>query len=149
MNRYERFGPFTRWTRNRLAASPQFQTLVNMLRSEGWLDWQIMSVVFSIVHSSRVYRDGSPQSEEEYEQRSRRWFGEEQRNWPVVPVEAFSEQEMREMRGVSVASSLQVWDLVLRQLTPDFPAIERFLSVRYGYGSDDIEHPDPFLAVTS
>jgi hypothetical protein len=43
---------------------------------------------------------------------------------------------------------LKIWTLEVRQPTPDFPAIEQFLSERYSYWSDDVEHIDPFPQVT-
>ena len=40
--------------------------------------------------------------------------------------------------------TLRHFDLELRQLTPDLPAIDHFLRFRYNYWTDDIDHEEIF-----
>jgi hypothetical protein len=38
----------------------------------------------------------------------------------------------------------ETYGLELHQLTPDFPALEDFITHRYNFWTDDVEHADPF-----
>jgi hypothetical protein len=71
---------------------------------------------------------------------------EEEADFPEVPLMEFSLERLRMADQVSIGSTIRIWDLELRQRTPDLPGIRTFLNERYRNDRDDVEHEDPFRA---
>jgi hypothetical protein len=61
-----------------------------------------------------------------------------------VPLEEFSEDKLRQTMPVYMVTCLKTYDLEIHQLTPDFGGVEDFLSHRYNFWTDDVEHEDLF-----
>jgi hypothetical protein len=61
-----------------------------------------------------------------------------------VDLGEFTIDNLREHLGITMGATLKGLGLELHQDVPDLPAISEFLSRRYNYWTDDIEHPDPF-----
>jgi hypothetical protein len=62
----------------------------------------------------------------------------------LVPLEHFSRDRMIEAIRLAQAATVKSWDLVLRQGTPDFPAIDDLLRHRYHFWTEDIDHDEIF-----
>ena len=54
--RYSKVLPPIRYTLERLNKIPDFKETVHNLREEGWLDWQILNAISSIVINYRVHQ---------------------------------------------------------------------------------------------
>jgi hypothetical protein len=61
-----------------------------------------------------------------------------------VPLEEYEEKKLREHFQMFVIAFAETYKLQLHQQTPDCAAIEDFLTHRYNFWTDDVEHADPF-----
>jgi hypothetical protein len=61
-----------------------------------------------------------------------------------VPLDKLSEDKLRFHLYASMGVTLTQLGLELRQATPDFPAISKYLGDRYMYWTLDVPHDDPF-----
>lgn len=59
---------------------------------------------------------------------------------PAMPPDRVTIESMLTALRGSMLVSIRNWPLELRQPTPDFPAIERFLGARYRFWDDDVPH---------
>jgi hypothetical protein len=151
-NRYTKLAIPIQLTLKHLSSNSEFKRIVEKLRAEGWLDWHIMSSVFSITVNYRVMvgqammKNLSYQNTEGinklYQEALREVEGESS---VPVPFSEFTEEKLREHQRLSMISTIKVLGLECRQQTPDLDAIDHFLRHRYNYWTDDIEHTDPFL----
>ena len=152
-NRYERFQPSLRMTLPRLLADAQFRDLVARLRSEGWKDWHVLVAVASRTQSLRIqvsdYTHEDLADPEVRRKLERVALEPEDPKWPQPPAFLYTYEELVWTRRVAMLHTVKFWNLEVRQPTPDFPAIEKLLSERYAYWSDDVEHADPFPQVTN
>jgi hypothetical protein len=60
------------------------------------------------------------------------------------PVETLFSEEAKMSASSFMLTTANVWNLTVRSRTPDIKAIEKLLRTRYGQGTDDVEHIDPF-----
>ena len=126
-----------------LGKRADFQTVLERLRSRGWLDWHILAAIFNAAGNYHLSKQPPTITSEETGRAA--WKSlPESFDAIDIPAEVFSEEELEHHRVGNLLASLQTWGLELGQQTPDFPAIERFMAERYGYWCDDVEHPDPF-----
>lgn len=77
--------------------------------------------------------------------RMRRFIHEEETSEESdrMPASVFSEENLRIYFKTLVTGFVQTAGLELHQSTPDFPALERLLTERYGL-KDDVEHEAVF-----
>ncbi len=148
-NRYEKITSLLSKTLPALASIPQFQSVVERLRGAGWLDWHILVAVFNVAVNYRLREAGLNTAETIGTPEGQRAAAElsqtaEASDMDPVPAELFDEQALRAARMMGIAPLLLHWGLEPRQRTPDYPAIEQILTLRYGYWSIDAEHKDPF-----
>ena len=144
--RYRTLPPSLRITLTRLLATRQFPIVVARLRSEGWLDWHILTAVMNIALNYRLASSGPMlPSAERMEEALQRISEPEDATDVPVPLGVFSYEQMKEARQIAMLSVARNWDLECHQRTPDMPGIEKFLAARYGYWDDDVPHVDPFL----
>ena len=148
-NRYTATEPATRLTRKRLEKKAGIQSVIVWLRSEGWLDWQILAAMYTVSRNFRTAGAAAPENTREYAKMLRKWDGEERGWWPQVPVTGFTIESLTLARNMNSISTLDFWGLQLRQRMPDFPSILRFLAARYRNDEDGMEHDDPFPTVPS
>lgn len=150
-NRYEKITSLLSNTLSRLAAVPQFQRLVETLRSEGWLDWHILVGVYNIAANYRL----DEADLNTYEvistaagQRAARELTETSAidEGAPIPLDRFDEDAVRTGRRQGIVPLVMHWSLQSRQRTPDYPAVERVLAARYGYWSIDTDHSSPFAS---
>ena len=87
-----------------------------------------------------------PQSKADIEAYSK--LPEECEDDAPVPLEIYSEECLRKHMKFYLITVIKTFgitnDLELHQQTPDLPGIEDFLTNRYNFWSDDIEHEDYF-----
>ena len=117
----------------------QFLEIARRLVDQGWKDWHILLAIFQIVQNYRFRIDRPPESAEAHKKLANLFTSAEERDKPA-PLELFTEESLKRAIQFSWASTLQLWELTLRQNPPDFPALEQLLADRYGYWSDDVEH---------
>ena len=54
---YEEIPTSIQYTINRLRSNLEFQSSIQKLQSDGWLDWQLLGAIKSVVISYRVKKD--------------------------------------------------------------------------------------------
>ena len=143
--RYNNLAKGLRITAIKLASSEEFRTIVEELRTGGWLDWHILAAIFNIVMNyrfpvGRFNPDAGVTQQEMIEVA----FNPESATAKPVPIGFFGSDAMNENRWLAMLSLLKHWGLECHQKTPDLPAIERLLADRYGYWDEDVPHDDPF-----
>ena len=143
--RYQNLAKSLRITVMVLAASEEFRSTVEELRTKGWLDWHILTAAFNIVMNYRFpeNRFNLP-TEATLQEMTQAAFGPESATAAPVPIGSFRLDAMNENRQGGLLPLLNHWGLECKQKTPDIPAIERLLADRYGYWHDDVPHEDPF-----
>jgi len=141
--RYRRAGEVVRFALPRLLATRDGEALVANLRRDGWIDWRILSAFSTIALNWRVNLAG-PKTMTEWRQLALKYQAPEPVDEPAVPLLEFSMDNVRMADDSNMLSTIRVWSLDLRQRTPDFPAVRRFLNVRYRHDQDDSPHEDPF-----
>ena len=138
--RYDNFAKSLRITVAMLASAEAFRSIVQELRTQGWLDWHILTAILNIVMNYRFPSD--PVTEEMIQAA----YGAESAAAEPVPFGLFTLDNMNNSRQGSLLALLSRWELECHQKTPDLTAIERLLADRYGYWEDDVPHIDPFPA---
>lgn len=142
--RYSGSVPPIRITLRRLLSDDTFRATFENLGAEGWLDWHFLNALSNIAVNYRVMHTPEAQRSEEAADRigNALMNSEEREDAILIPTSAFSEHEMRQALSLSMIHTLRLFDLELRQVTPDLKAIDHFLRLRYNYWTDDIEHED-------
>jgi hypothetical protein len=144
--RYENSLPPIRHTLRRLVENPRFCDLVAKLREEGWKDWHILQTLANAVSNERLNLTLAPDAwGPEIAPAMRRLMNEEETSEESekLPDSFFSEDNLRTHLMMSNTLFANYWGLEVRQRTPDFPALERLLTERYGF-KDDVEHDPVF-----
>lgn len=145
-NRYEGFALPIGRTLERLIHEPTFQKSVSTLRADGWKDWHLLSAVFHVTMNYRLNNRSivfpSPEAERAVTYKMTR--EPEPADAIIIPVEEYSEDQLRKTMPAYMVSCLETYNLEIHQLTPDFGAIDDFLSHRFNFWRDDVEHDDPF-----
>lgn len=146
-NRYSRSTRALKCTLKRLIKDPEFIALVENLRTDGWLDWHILSSLATIAINYRVMQNPEAHySVEIFQDLFQEYINMPERTtWTPVPISEFTEEKLRMSHCMNMLSTLKLLGLECRQVTPDFEAIDHFLRVRYNYWTEDIEHNDPFV----
>lgn len=143
--RYERSIMPIKYTIQRLVNDPEFKKIVSSLRSDGWLDWHILTAVSMRAVNyriSKIKKSGIIIPLDIREMFVRYCNEEENENSEPIPISVFSEDNLRMALKTSMMSTLKGLGLEDHQITPDFDAISDFLGKRYNYWTDDIEHDD-------
>ncbi|WP_028659425.1 hypothetical protein [Nocardioides insulae] len=146
-HRYRDLPPRMAPTLQALRNDAAFAEALAELRAEGWTDWQVLIAVHNLAKNARLQLV-VPANQEEAKAMTKRFMAPEPPGDPM-PVELFTADALRLAIRTAVGSSANSWwKLELRQnpLNPD--AILRLLRTRYGWATDDVEHPDPFAART-
>ena len=143
-SRYETLARSLRITAAVLSCSEEFQTTLQTLRAEGWLDWHILTAIANIAMNYRFPLSSGPPSEETLREMMRTSSSPESATAPPVPVALFTPERMQDARQTAMLSLLKHWGLEYHQRTPEFSAIEKLLAARYGYWDEDVSHEDPF-----
>lgn len=136
-----------------LRRQSSFRQTVKSLRSQGWKDWHLLLAVFNVTASYRLAEaqleiesaTGSALRPSQINEIAQMLQQEpETADMPIPPATEFSEEHLRTSLRLSMLSTVRVVGLEINQMTPDFEAIEDFLSQRHRYWEDDVPHSDPF-----
>jgi hypothetical protein len=130
----------------RLRENADFRAVVTALRQDGWQDWHVLVAVANQTWNYRTEWTIGPLGLLNAENDAWREYSlqREDARSPEVPLSEYSEDKLRNALNITMISTLLGLGLECRQRTPDFSAIEEFLSRRCKYWVDDIEHVDPF-----
>jgi hypothetical protein len=141
-NRYKRLIIPIKYTLQRLLAGEQTRENMKLLRNEGWKDWHILASIFSITINYRVngILAGSHDPEKMQRLFLKMMNEPEAEKSEIIPEQEFSLNKMRDAQRMNMLATIKVFGLESHQLTPDLIAIDHFLSHRYNYWTDDIEH---------
>lgn len=146
--RYENSLSPIRQTLTRLVRNQRFCALVSKLREEGWKDWHILQTLTNVAINERLNRTVSPDAwGPNIAPTMRRLINEEEtiEESQNLPDSVFSEDNLRLHLMTSMTTFATYHGLEVQQRTPDFPALERLLTERYGF-KDDVEHDPVFEA---
>jgi len=145
-NRYANVMPRIQFTLTRILLEPQVMKTISGLRQDGWPDWHILSAIAAATLNYRFNQLRDSFDSQEAMERAWTEVTTEWAEWEPVPSAVFTRENLiRELR-MTMLSTLQIFGLECHQQTPDIEAIDHFLSVRYNYWNDDVEHQDPFAA---
>ncbi len=131
-----------------MVKNQRFCDLVSKLRQEGWKDWHILTELANAAANERLNRTLIPDAwGPETMSKMRRLIHEEETSEESdrLSDSVFSEENLQIYFKTLVTGFAQTSGLELHQDTPDFPALERLLTERYGF-KDDVEHDDAFSA---
>ncbi|MEV7797045.1 hypothetical protein AB0O68_34590 [Streptomyces sp. NPDC087512] len=147
-NRYAVLPPIVRHTLPRLAADTGFQRTVTQLREQGWRDWHLLTAIANLVGNHRAQQQRLSPTRGDSEERRAQILAvmqaPENPDDPPVPAEAFTERALRSHLSAAAVSTAHGLGLVVRRGALDPQTLLAVLGDRYGYWTDDIEHPDPF-----
>jgi len=146
-NRYELPLVPIRYTLKKLLKSNDFKTIVEHLRTEGWLDWQILCCIANIAVNYRLTNNYEVQTNPILMMTLFQVLMQDPEisTTATVPLSEFTEAKIRFQFNILLISSLNTYELECRQRVPDFSAIALFFRIRYRYFTDDIPHEDPFI----
>lgn len=146
LNRYKRTVPPIQLTVERLKKHSSTMEVITKLRQTGWKDWHLLLAILNITVNYRTHAIlGDNLTPENQKAMSRQLSQEpETENLPEVPIENYSESNLRHAISLSMIDTLHVYGLEIHQAIPDLFAVDRFLATRYLYWDDDVEHEDFF-----
>ncbi|MFC6355322.1 hypothetical protein [Luethyella okanaganae] len=146
--RYDRTLPIARFTIPRLAADPVVSRDLLSLKDDGWLDWQLMMAITTIVGNARPAWEGielrldtPPAEQHRANELIRR---EELPSDPELPRDSFTRERLESMLEFAALLVLPSYGLQSHARTPNGPKIIEVLRNRYRFGEDDVLHPDLF-----
>ncbi|MCC8976240.1 hypothetical protein [Bradyrhizobium brasilense] len=144
-NRYEKTRAAVLLTLPRLLKDDRCRKIIEGLRSEGLLDWQILNIVTSVVTQWQVqaqFPNCDPR--ELARQIQDRVFRAESVSDPEFDLNVFSAEVVKMQGRMLSMAALKSWGLEIHRRTPDFEATKKLLDVRYRHSLDDLPHGDPF-----
>ena len=148
--RYEQLPALMPTTLRALRGDRRVATTVALLRRRGWLDWHILTAIFNLLLQVRLSRAGLNRADVQATERGRQeakdlaFTPEADDDPPVALAPLLNLERLDQGRQMALASLMIHWGLDLHAREFDIEAAERLLAERYGYWTDDIEHPDPF-----
>jgi hypothetical protein len=125
-----------------LVGEPPFQIVLAKLRRSGWRDWHILNAIYAVSLNFCAQAGGHNHSPDSMSQFGTAFAA---RTDISVPMDIFTENNLRDAQNLNMLSTLMYLGHELHQDTPSFRPISRFLGARYRYWTDDIEHADPFV----
>jgi hypothetical protein len=140
-SRYEKLPRMCRATLPRLLKDDAAKGVIERLRADGWLDWQILQAIHGVITQHRM-----PDGIETWSHKEVEAFltAPEDEALDPVPPQAFTEEELRKTGSMGMLATLQVLELESHTTRPDREAIRELLVARYAYSTDDIDHVNPF-----
>lgn len=148
-NRYEITLRALRVSLPRIMRDNRCRNLIGRMKGDGLLDWQILSILASIVCQCQVEERSLGVSPQMLAKEMReRLYREERDDDPQFDLNRLTEELVKVQQQILSAASFATWDLECHRQTPDFAAMKRLLDERYGHSVDDLPHPDPFEGIT-
>jgi hypothetical protein len=145
-NRYERGREAFKITLPRIIRDDRCRSIIEGLRKEGLLDWQILGLIGSMVAQYQVQKafpDRDPRTLGK--EITDRIYRAECVNDPQFDLKVFSTETVAVQKKIVSVAALKTWGLEIHRQTPDFTATKKLLDVRFGNSTDDLPHDDPFL----
>lgn len=144
-NRYKRVIPLIRFTLKRLIKDVKFQGIVNVLKSEGYLDWQILACTANIkvnYYNHQLWKKGF--SHQECIEGAKKLMECKEMSYEdsSTPLSEFTILAFRKAMNMYIISTLQSYNLIFRSNYPLIKPIENLLIDRYNFKIDDVEHPN-------
>lgn len=122
------------------------------LKEDGWLDWQLMMAITTIVGNARpawegieLRLDSLPAEQDRANELLRR---EESLLDPELPRDSFTREKLESMLEFVALLVLPSYGLQSHAQTPNGPKIIEVLRNRYRFGEDDVPHSDLFATGT-
>ena len=145
-NRYNTLEKSLRITLPPLLADKRCRELIRQLRSRGFLDWQILGALSTIVSQWQVEKSaGRSLSPTELGPLvMKRVTREETDSDGVFDLTQLTAGRLEIQLDMLTVAAFNTWDLGSHRRTPDFKAMKRLLDERYGHSTDDVPHNDPF-----
>ena len=150
VTRYEQIPQLIPITLRALRRDRRFATTVALLRRRGWLDWHILTAVLNLVLQVRLDRAGLNRAEVQATEQGRQaakdlaFTPESEDDLPTALAPLLNLERQEWARQLALGSLMVHWGLDLHAGHFDIKAAERLLAERYGYWSEDTDHPDPF-----
>ena len=120
------------------------------MRTEGYLDWQILLIISNQVMNYRVHLTEPTFHPERSKDLSIEFMNREELDTdPYFPEESLYDPQYSQSVFSSLIATTSTWDLQMRRNTPDIQAIKKLMDVRYFQSSDDILHEDIFAPLIS
>jgi hypothetical protein len=145
-NRYRRTAEIICLTLPKVLADERIRALLLDLKGRGFLDWQILSILASIVGQYQVEakagRPFEPGDEGLFHERMSR---AERADDPPFDLSLIDEPRLTAQAPMLLGSTFRIWALALNRQTPDTIGMKRLLDERYGHSKDDIPHAALFL----
>ena len=141
-HRYEGVYPTVRYTLKRLLDEPRIRDVIANLKEAGWLDWHILTSIGTIVVNYRARQEAGDDPQLFNEACLRYHRQPESETSSPIPLEEFTEENLRFHLRIMMPSTLRLLGLEIHQSTPDLAAIEDFLAHRYNFWTDDVDHAD-------
>lgn len=139
---YEVANETLRYTLPRVLADETRRKTIVGLRTNGWLDWEIVAVLADAAWNWRVREAGIQAGVGDPARAMRLARQPQTRESPEVPLGAFSDAALAIHTFLSPAAVAKRWGLRGRQQEPDEEALRDLLKRRYRYGKDDVQHRD-------
>lgn len=144
-NRYRRAIAPVRKTLVRLRSSSRFNQWVSDLRAKGYIDWQILLILFNQVMNFRVNLINPTFHPERHADLCKEIMNREESDTdPYFPEDLLYDAKSEGPVMSSLIATTSTWGLQLRRSTPDIEAVKKLMDVRYFQSTDDIPHEDIF-----
>lgn len=140
--RYEHAYTVMRYTYPRLLADPTIRDEIIRFRNDGWLDWQVLSILANLKWNWRMRQAGIHFGVGDPTEALRLAREAETEQSPLVPLEAFNGEELSINTRVMTATIAQSWGLHGRTERRDEHAMRDLLTRRFEFGTDDVPHRD-------
>lgn len=143
--RYEYLPTLLAQTLPRVLADQDIRATLIELRSQGWLDWQLLLAIHNIAMNARVGYEGIDPAGSTKAERDRVLAvvtRPETDGSPPIPLEFFNRTAFDSQLLVNTVGILNRFQLQSHPQTPPFQAILAVLRTRYGHDSDDVPHAD-------
>lgn len=149
VERYEYLPTLLTQTLPRVLADADVRAVLQQLRAEGWLDWQLLLAVHNVAVNARLGREGVDVTTPTPDNRTRLTAFARRPETDMsepVPLAFFSDQALRTQLNIGLVIALNHLGLQSHTETPAFASILRVLRDRFGFGSDDAPIPTCSMA---
>lgn len=131
-----------RFTLPALLIEPDKRAVLEQLRANGWLDWQIVSILANIALNCRMHRDGIQPQSATPQQAMTLMREPETNEAQAVPLDWFDSNGFALNTFSAPVVAARGFGMRPWQDAPGEEQLRDLLIRRYGYGSDDVPHTD-------
>lgn len=145
-NRYTNAIKSIRLTLEKYRDNPIFKSYISILRSHGWLDWHILTAMTNRAANYRYDSESKIGSRmptfDEMKKATRRYIETEETSTSIeIPMVEFSPQELAMyLSGLGPVTVATTWGLESHMETPNAESVLEFMTNRFNYMTDDVEH---------